>query len=62
MLEPLDFIARLAALVPPPRVHLTRFPGVFAAHAMVIPAVAVSSLVLGFNLLADGLREISLKD
>jgi peptide/nickel transport system permease protein len=36
--------------------------GVFALHAMVIPAVAVSSLVLGFNLLADGLREISLKD
>jgi peptide/nickel transport system permease protein len=36
--------------------------GVFAAHAMVIPALAVSSLVLGFNLLADGLREISLKD
>jgi peptide/nickel transport system permease protein len=35
---------------------------VFAAHAMVIPALAVSSLVLGFNLLADGLREISLKD
>ena len=33
MLEPLDFIARLAALVPPPRVHLTRFHGVFAAHA-----------------------------
>jgi hypothetical protein len=25
-LEPLDFIARLAALVPPPRVHLTRYP------------------------------------
>jgi len=22
--EPLDFIARLAALVPPPRAHLTR--------------------------------------
>lgn len=36
--------------------------GIFAAHAMVIPALAVSSLVLGFNLLADGLREISLKD
>lgn len=36
--------------------------GIFAAHAMVVPAVAVSSLVLGFNLLADGLREISLKD
>ncbi len=32
VLEPLDF-ARLAALVPPPREHLTRFHGVFAAHA-----------------------------
>jgi len=29
---------------------------------MVVPAIAVSSLVLGFNLLADGLREISLRD
>jgi hypothetical protein len=28
--EPLDFIARLAALVPKPRVDLTRFHGVFA--------------------------------
>jgi peptide/nickel transport system permease protein len=36
--------------------------GAFAGHAMVVPAVAVSSLVLGFNLLADGLREISLRD
>ncbi|MGH1479042.1 MAG: ABC transporter permease [Geminicoccales bacterium] len=36
--------------------------GAFAGHAMVIPAIAVSSLVLGFNLLADGLREISLRD
>ena len=34
----------------------------FAMHAMLVPALAVSSLVLGFNLLADGLREISLKD
>jgi hypothetical protein len=24
VLEPLDFLARLAALVPPPRMHLTR--------------------------------------
>ncbi len=36
--------------------------GAFAGHAMVVPALAVSSLVLGFNLLADGLREISLRD
>ncbi len=28
--EPLDFIARLAALVPKPRINLTRFHGVFA--------------------------------
>lgn len=28
--EPMDFIARLAALVPKPRVNLTRFHGVFA--------------------------------
>jgi hypothetical protein len=27
--KPLDFIARLAALVPKPRVNLTRFYGVF---------------------------------
>lgn len=31
--EPLDFIARLAALVPKPRMHLTRFHGVFAPNS-----------------------------
>ncbi|MEQ8666057.1 MAG: ABC transporter permease [Rhodospirillales bacterium] len=31
-------------------------------HMTVIPCIAISSLVLGFNLLADGLREISIKD
>jgi hypothetical protein len=40
--EPRDFIARLVALVPKPRVNLTRFHGVFApngAHrARVTPA------------------------
>ena len=30
--EPLDFMARLAALVPPPRVNLTRYHGVFAPN------------------------------
>jgi len=38
---PLDFIARLAALVPKPRVNLTRFHGVFAPNsylrAQVVP-------------------------
>jgi hypothetical protein len=32
VLEPLDFIARLAALVPRPRLNLTRFHGVFAPN------------------------------
>lgn len=36
--------------------------GSFAGHMMIVPAVALSSLILGFNLLADGLREISLRD
>ena len=31
-------------------------------HIIIAPAVAISLLVLGFNLLADGLREISLRD
>lgn len=32
MLEPLDFFARLAALVPRPRVNLTCFHGAFAPN------------------------------
>ena len=31
--EPLDFIAKLAALVPKPRVNLTRFHGIFAPNS-----------------------------
>ena len=31
--EPLDFMARLAALVPTPRVNLTRYHGVFAPNS-----------------------------
>jgi hypothetical protein len=38
VLEPVDFMARLAALVPP-RVHLTRYHGVFAPHAALRAAV-----------------------
>jgi hypothetical protein len=30
---PRDFVARLCALVPPPRFHVTRYHGIFAAHA-----------------------------
>lgn len=31
--EPLDFIAKLVALIPKPRVNLTRFHGVFAPNS-----------------------------
>ncbi len=31
-------------------------------YMAVFPCIAISSLVLGFNLLADGLREVSLRD
>lgn len=41
MLSPADFIARLCALVPPPRFHLMRYLGVLAGHsslrAQVVP-------------------------
>ncbi len=40
VLDPLDFIARLAALVPRPRVHLVTYHGVFA------PAAAYRDLVV----------------
>lgn len=33
LFEPLDFLAHLAALVPEPRAHLTRFHGVFAPNS-----------------------------
>jgi peptide/nickel transport system permease protein len=32
------------------------------AYMMIVPAASVSSLILGFNLLADGIREMSLRD
>ena len=39
VLESLDLMARLAALVPPPRMHLTRYHGVFAPHSKLRPAI-----------------------
>ncbi|MGH6943008.1 MAG: ABC transporter permease [Geminicoccaceae bacterium] len=32
------------------------------SYMLIIPALSVSSLILGFNMLADGLREMSLRD
>jgi Putative transposase len=39
VVEPLDLMARLAALVPPPRMHLTRYHGVLAPHSKLRAAV-----------------------
>ena len=47
VLEPLDFMARLAALVPPPRMHLTRYHGVFAPHSKLRAAVTSAHRGMG---------------
>jgi len=39
VMEPLDFIARLVAAIPPPRFHMTRFHGVLAPHSALRPLV-----------------------
>lgn len=54
--------------LPPPApdwggmINETRQMAFASPHMTLFPCLAISSLVLGFNLLADGLREISLKD
>lgn len=47
VIEPLDLMARLAALVPPPRMHLTRFHGVFAPHSKLRGAVTQAHRGIG---------------
>ncbi len=39
VMNPLDFMQRLAALVPRPRLHLIRFHGVLAPNAKLRPLV-----------------------
>ena len=54
--------------LPPPdpdwggMINETRQLAMTFPHMAVFPCIAISSLVLGFNLLADGLREVSLRD
>jgi peptide/nickel transport system permease protein len=54
--------------LPPPdpdwggMINESRGMATFAPHMTVFPCLAISSLVLGLNLLADGLREISMRD
>ena len=47
VLEPLDLMARLAALVPRPRMHLTRYHGVFAPHSRYRAAVTAARRGVG---------------
>ena len=39
VISPLEFMPRLAALIPRPRLHLTRFHGVLAPNAKLRPAI-----------------------
>jgi peptide/nickel transport system permease protein len=54
--------------LPPPNpdwggmINETRQMAMAFPHMTVFPCLAISSLVLGFNLLADGMREVSLRD
>jgi len=54
--------------LPPPdpdwggMVNETRQMAMAFPHMTLFPCLAISTLILGFNLLADGLREISLRD
>ena len=54
--------------LPPPdpdwggMINETRQMALVFPHMTVFPCIAISTLVLGFNLLADGMREISLRD
>ena len=54
--------------LPPPdpdwggMINETRSMAMIFPWMAVFPCIAISSLVLGFNLLADGLREVSLRD
>jgi peptide/nickel transport system permease protein len=54
--------------LPPPdpdwggMINETRAMALVFPHMTLVPCFAISSLILGFNLLADGLREVSLRD
>jgi Putative transposase len=50
VLEPLDLMARLAALVPLPRMHLTRYHGVFAPRSLLRAAVTPAHRGMGAKL------------
>jgi hypothetical protein len=40
LLEPDEILARLATLVPPPRIHSVRYHGIFAPNSKAAPTVS----------------------
>src|SRR3954452_24080109 len=58
VMSPLEFMQRLAALVPRPRLHLIRFHGVLAPHAK-LRAQIVPSTPLNANQACDPHAQIS---
>ncbi len=43
-------------------INFSRSMALAFPHMVLYSCFAISSLILGFNLLADGLREVSLRD
>jgi len=43
--EPLDFISKLAALVPVPRVNLTRYHGIFAHQTLIVQRLLIRQMI-----------------
>jgi hypothetical protein len=46
-LDPLEFLERVATLIPPMRSHLVRYAGVFAPHSKLRPAVVIAGASAG---------------
>jgi hypothetical protein len=44
--DPIDFIGKLVALIPPPRINLTRFFGMFAPNSNLRAQVTASKRLL----------------
>ncbi len=53
VMEPLDLMARLDALIPPPRMHLTRYHGVFAPHSRLRARVTPAKRGVGSTKASD---------
>lgn len=52
--EPLDFISKLASLIPPPRMHLTRYHGLYAPNSKYRGVITPSKRGKGGKATTDG--------